>query len=951
MATMKALPDARALTLRLLGGFALRSGDAPVVATPRLQALLAYLLIHRAMPQPRQRLAVALWPDSTDAQARTNLRNLLHLLRRGVPGAERCLALDAAAVRWRRDAPCDADVVAFEEALASARASDRAGDGSATRAALERAVALYGGDLLPGCYDEWIAPERERLRVAYAEALGRLLLDAEEGGEWRAAVGHAERLAAHDPAREAPYRALMRLHARAGDRAAALRAYRRGVEALARELGVGPSPAMRGEYARLLPREAPVDALPRASAPYHRLPAESTPLIGREAEVAVLRERLARPEVRLLTLTGPGGGGKTRLAIAAAAAALSHFPDGACLVDLAPIRDPALVVGAVARALGVPEARDAPPAEAVARALRDMRALLVLDNCEHVLPAATDVAALLAACPHLVVLATSRAPLRLSWEHEFAVPPLAAPDPARLPPLDALAGVPAVALFCARARAASRAFALAPENAPAVAAICARLDGLPLAIELAAARVRTLPPAAIAARLAAPLDLLIGGGRDRLDRHRALRDAIGWSHDLLQPGDRGLFRALGAFAGGGTAEAIGAVAGVTTGEAEAALERLAEQSLLAPADGHGGERRFTLLETIREYAAEQLAAAGEQGAVAERHAAYFLALAERAEPELAEGPAQIPWLARFDAERPNLGAAFRWLLGRADHERALRLAAALWQLWSTRHLREGLDWLERALAAPPGREGTPVTRAKARKIAGELALFLRDNARARRHLRASVALYRRLGDDRHLGDALGSLGWTALFAGRSARAAPLLEESARLARAAGHRAVLAWALNGLGRLAGARGEHERAVALLAESLALHRERGDALAVATQLADLGTLACERGDHARAATYHAESLAGFRAMGDTLHTAVALASLGLVAESRGDHAGAATRYAESLAVLHDLGDHPRVAETTYRLALALCRAGDRERAGAHFAEAHALLRALDTEHGRA
>jgi predicted ATPase/DNA-binding SARP family transcriptional activator len=951
MATVTSIPDERALRLRLLGGFALLAGDRALATTPRLQALLAYLVLRRAAAQPRQRLAFALWPDSTEAQARTNLRNLLHLLRRTLPEVERCIELEAPAAQWRIDAPCDVDLIAFEDALAHAAACERDGAATAAHAARAAAVAGYGGDLLPGCDDEWLAPERERLRAAYAAVLARLLRDAERAGDQHAATGYAERLAAHDPASEAPYRALMRLHARAGDRAAALRAYRRGTGALGRELGVGPSRAMREEYARLLPREADADVPASGTGRYHRLPAEPGSLIGRAAEVAALRARLGQPEVRLLTLTGPGGTGKTRLALAAAAASLDHFPGGACFVNLVPLRDPAMVAGALAAALGLPQARDEPPAAAVSRALRDQRPLVVLDNCEHLLDACADLAAgLLAACPHLTILATSRAPLRLAWEHEFAVPPLDMPDPARLPPLDALAAVPAVALFCARARAASRAFALTPEHAPTIAAICAHLDGLPLAIELAAARVRTLAPAAIAARLAAPLDLLTGSDRDRPHRHRAQRDVIAWSYDLLDREGQRLFRALGAFVGGGTAEAAMAVA-IAGMAAEAALERLAEQSLITLAEGPCGERRFALLETIREYAAERLAAAGEAEEVAGHHAAYFLALAERAEPFLG-GTAQPVWLDRLEGELGNLRAALGWLLDRGDRERALRLAGSLWMFWQARHAREGLAWLETALAdvAPVV---APATRAKALKTAGELAVFLPDYARGAPYLRAAVALYRDLGDDWHRGDTLGSLGWATLIAGETASAAQILDESARLGRATGHVASLAWALNGLGVLTRERGELDRAGALLTEALAIHRARGDTMGAAAVLVDLGLLGCARGDHTRAAAHLRESLSHFRALGARTLEARALIHLGLVASYRGDHAGAASWYEESLAVYRDLGDRPRTAEVTYHLALALCRAGDTARAGAHFAEALGLLRVLDTEqsHSRA
>src|ERR687894_2385677 len=432
----------------------------------------------------------------------------------------------------------------------------------------------------------------------------------------------------------------------------------------------------------------------------NNLPMQPTPLVGREREVEDVRERLLAPEVRLLTLTGPGGTGKTRLALQAAADLLDEFEDGVFFVALATLTDPTLVASTVAQVLDVRESGDQPLIEGVKDYLKDKRLLLVLDNFEQVLEAAPLAGELLSA-PRLKVLATSRIPLGVYGEHEYAVPPLAVPDPKRLPGLEALSQYEAVRLFIERARAAKADFAVTSENAPAVAEICARLDGLPLAIELAAARVKLLPPGAMLGRLGRRLKLLTGGARDLPERQRTLRGAIEWSHTLLEEGEKTLFARLAVFSGGRTLEAIEAICdteGDLPIEAFEGVSSLVDKSLLRQEEGPNGEPRFVMLETVHEFAREKLGQSAETQEIKRVHAEYFLTLIEVAHPEL-KGPDQLEWLERLEAEHDNMRAALSWASERKEVEVALRLGGSLWWFWWMRgYYSEGRRWLQEALA-------------------------------------------------------------------------------------------------------------------------------------------------------------------------------------------------------------------------------------------------------------
>lgn len=660
---------------------------------------------------------------------------------------------------------------------------------------------------------------------------------------------------------------------------------------------------------------------PFLALPQHNLPTTFTPLIGREDELAGLAHRLRRDDVRLLTLTGPAGVGKTRLALEAARQVLPDFPDGAIFVDLALIGDPQLVLFGIAQALKIREFLDRPLLNRLTQHLRLRTALMVLDNFEQVLSAAPDVGALLAACPYLKVLATSRAPLRLSAEHEFPVPPLAHPDPARLPPLESLTDYPAVALFVARAQSARPDFALTPQNARAVAEICLRLDGLPLALELAAARITVLPPQGILGFLQRRLELLTAGPVDLPARQRTLGAAIGWSYDLLDSREQRLFRRLAVCAGGCSLEVADAVCNADRQLPNIldGLASLIDQSLLRQERRSDGEARFVMLETIREYGLERLAASGDDNSVQRQHASYFLALAERAEPEF-QGPEQGGWLARLEAEHDNLRAALSWCVNeRGDAEIGLRLAAALGRFWEIRgYWSEGRRWLDAVLGNTG--DASLAVKVKALNGAGLLAFQQGDYARAAALAEESLSLARALGDKRGTATALNILGLRACVKGDYTRAAALGAESLTLSREILDPVGIADAVHILGLVAYERDEHTQAATLLEESLQLSREMNARWRVAINLTDLGLVMRELGQHARAAVLIEESLEQFRVLGYKNGISAALSNLATVAWRQRQYDRTIALFAESLTVRRELGEVRGIAVCLVGLAAA-------------------------------
>ena len=643
------------------------------------------------------------------------------------------------------------------------------------------------------------------------------------------------------------------------------------------------------------------------------LPAQRTGFVGREKEVAAAKELLLRQDVRLVTVTGPGGIGKTRLAVQVASGLVESFPGGTHFVPLSSLSDPGLIASVIVQTLGIGEAGGKSPLEILQENLQDsLRApmLLLLDNFEHLVQAAPTVAELLAMGPNLKIMVTSRAALHVSGEHEFPVPPLAMPDSLALPPVEVLSQYPAVALFMQRAVAVKPDFELNRENASAVAEICARLDGLPLAIELAAARVKVLSPASMRTRLTSRLQLLTGGARDMPQRQQTLRAAIDWSYDLLSAAEQKLFRRLSVFVGGCTLEGAEAVCD-TKGDLDLDLldgmASLVDKSLAQQVEQARGESRFAMLETIREYALEKLEASGEEALTKRAHAAYCLVLAEEEATEQS-GAEGAEWLERFTVEHDNFRAGLEWLTETGDAEWGLRLGTALFRFWEMReYLAEGRGRLGKLLKLA-GAAAPTKARVRALFAAGVLAGSQGDYASADALIRESLDIARQLRDQQGAAVSLNALAVNARNRGNVPVARPLFEESLVLWRELGDQKAVARSLSNLANIVKLQGDNARARSLYAECLSIFRGLGDRTGVAWSMNYQGDVARDQGDSAAARTLYEQGLAIFRELGDRWGIAGTLADLGSLAREHGDYPTALSLYRESIKLFQEL-DHKR------------------------------------------
>jgi predicted ATPase/serine/threonine protein kinase len=678
------------------------------------------------------------------------------------------------------------------------------------------------------------------------------------------------------------------------------------------------------------------------------LPTQRTAFIGRDREVRAVKGVLLRDDVRLITLTGPGGIGKTSLGLKVAREVAQSFPSGVCFIPLAAVSDLALIPAIIAQALGMRECGRQVTIESLKEYLHDLctNLLLFVDNFEHMLAAAPTVAELITVAPRLKVLVTSRSPLHIYGEHEFPVPSLALPDLRFTRPLQMLAKNPAIALFMERAAAVKPNFELTEENALAVATICTRLDGLPLAIELAAARIKLLSPSAMQARLESRLKLLTGGAKDLPVRQQTLRGAIDWSYGLLSQAEQTLFRRVSVFVGGCTLEGVEAVCNTKQDlklDVLEAMESLFDKSLVQQIERMEGEPRFVLLDTIREYGLERLAASGEEGATKRAHAAYCLVLGEEFASRAAD-PALTEWVSLFEVDHDNFRAALEWLTQTGDVEWGLRLGAALFQFWDTReHLTEGRDRLGKLLKLE-GATARSNTRARALFAAGVLTGEQGDYGAACTLIEESLDIARDLNDSRGVGIALNALAVHARDRGDLAASRSLLEKSLEIWRGLGNRVVVARSLSNLANVIKLQADYPLARSLYEEGLSIFRELGDRTGMAWSLNYEGDVAHEQGEDAVASARYEQSLAIFRELGDKWGIAGCLVDLGNLARDHGDYQTSRSHYAESLKLFQELGQKRGMARLLDCLACSAALQFQPERALRLAGAAAAMRRVL-------
>jgi predicted ATPase len=691
-------------------------------------------------------------------------------------------------------------------------------------------------------------------------------------------------------------------------------------------------------------RDRLADTPARESEPRpNNLPLQRTAFIGREHETAGLRQLLSRVDVQLVTLTGPGGIGKTRLALQVAGEVADQFPGGVCFVPLSAIGEGGLIASTIAQSVGVRETGNKSRQESLIEYVGGLSepTLLLLDNFEHLVSAAPLVAQLLTTGPKLKVVVTSQAPLHIYGEQEFPVPPLALPDPKSIPPLDVLSGLPAIKLFLERARAVKHEFALTKENAPVVAAICARLDGLPLAIELAAARIKLLSPLAMLARLEGRLNLLTGGARDLPSRQQTLRGTIDWSYGLLNAAEQTLFRRLSVFAGGCTLEAVEAVCDTKGDLGLDVLDGMAsmvDKSLAQQVEQADTETRFRMLSTLREYALERLAESDDESATRRAHAAYYLVLAEEGAEDIAAHP---EWLDRFEVEHDNFRGALDYLIKTGDADWGLRIGAALFRFWETReHLTEGRDAIARILALE-GVAARPKLHARLRFAAGVLASEQGDYGPAQQMFEDSLETCLELNDNRGVAVALNALAVITRDRGEIAAASALFERCVAIWKDLGDSTDFARALSNLASVMKLLGEYERAFSLYEECLTIFRQVGDVAGAAWTLNYQGDVAREKADFVAARSFCEQSLSEFRRLRDRWGIASTLSDLASLSCDQGNNSEARRLYGESIKVFQELGHKRGIARALECLAVSAAAQSNAE-LSLHLAGAAAALR---------
>ena len=851
----------------LLGPLAITVDGGPIeLSGQKRRTLLAALLLRAGEVVPRDNLIDALWGEDPPDTARNTLQVYVSQVRKLLPDG----LLETTANGYRLAVEPDAvDVFEFDRLTQAGRSALTIGDAAGAVETLSRALELWRGP--PTEVPQAEAVRLEELRLTALEDR----IDAELAlGRHAQLVAELERLGAEHPLRERLRGQLMLALYRAGRQADALAVYQRARRTLVEELGIEPGESLRRLERAILEQDPSLNVHPTATA--RRIPTPPTPLLGREHELEELADVLRRDSTRLLTLTGIGGIGKTRLSLELVRRLAPEFRHGACVATLARLRDPALVTRAILEALELPETTNDPD-EQLTNALRESELLLLVDNFEQVLSAAPRIARLLDEAPKLKVLVTSRAPLRIAAEREFAVPPLADDEAAEL--------------FISRAQAANANFDLSEQNAAAVAELCARLEGLPLAIELAAARTKLLPPTTLLARLTNRLAVLTGGRRDAPQHQQTLRLTFDWSYDLLGPSSQELFARLAVFSGGWTLDAAEAVCGATLED----LGALVDESLVRRRD-----ERFSMLEIVREYALERL---GEADELRARHLAYFVALAEEAEPELARGD-QTTWFARLEDEYDNVRAALAFALETEDAASALRLVAGIRRFWQIHgYLAEGRQALEAALALAPDEPSE--LRAHVLNMAGILAGEQGDFEAARVSFNAALEDARAVGSTRAISSALVNLGNLSFFSGDLDGARELYKASIEHFRSLGDLRGEALANENVGLMALTADDIPEAVSWLTAAVELARVGGDDREIGAASRSLAAALMEVGQVDEANALLEESLEVARRLGEAHGIAVSLETFAGLAATAGEAERAATLFGASDAVRSAIG----------------------------------------------
>ena len=941
------MTQANGVRIFLLGPLRIER-DGAILHFPRrkVEALLAYLLLN-PQPQTRDALAALFWGESADDKARHSLRTALATLRNQL--GDSLLLADRNHVRIDPDFPLWVDLRAL---LAFGQEFDGAAPPEAAH--LRSALALWQGHLLEGFYDDWVFAARQHHHTRLLGVLLNVTATLRAASHYPLAIEVAHKVLSMDAANEHAHQHLMFCYMATGDRAAALRQYELCEAALEAELDASPAAETTALYLWIKQRGGDEGS---PAARITNLPIPLTSFVGRARQTSEVK-RLLDPDggaTRLLTLTGVGGSGKTRLAIQAATDLIDSFLHGIWWVELGTLSDDDLLVHAVANTLGVREESDRRCVESIGEHLAQKQLLLVLDNCEHLIePAAHLAAELLARCPQMQILATSREPLNIAGEVRWPLAGLPLPTGQGTGSPQEWMELECVRLFAERAAAIQQSFRLTPQNIEAVAAICTSVDGLPLAIELAAARVTLLPVAEIAERLATALGarfaLLNQGSRTALPRHQTLRAAIDWSYDLLTLTERRLFRRLSVFRGGFTLAAVEQVVAAGDGAGGSAydpasaqssadaslldlLARLVDRSLVV-VDPHGTQHRYRLLETLREYALEQLAAAGEAEQLQRRHAAYYLTLAEQAVPELI-GSRQMHWLDRLESEHPNLRAALDSLLDAAESERALRLAAALMRFWDYRgYAGEGREWLRKALAlrTPP----TGALAAKAMIAAGWLAYRQSAHDQARQLLQEAVTLCEREEEEPALVDAVQIMAMIEADQGDYETAKAHLESSLQLAHTLGYAYGIARGQKFAGALAWDEDRIEDAAGHYGAALEIFIRLDDRVSIANLHLNVGDTERMLDHDDSAESHYAECLALARGLGYKGLTGAVLKSMGMLAFKRQEYELARTHGEASLAILRELGDKAHIAFALSNLGDVANRMGDRSLALSYYTQ---------------